>query len=240
MRTLSIRWETVHRYGEAWISHHRLRYRMFVERQGWSVPHYQGLEYDEFDTPAATYILVVDEHDQALGTARLIPTTRPYMVKSLWPDLVEGLLPHSDAVWEASRFGCDRALSAGGRRRVIGQLIQACQEFGLANGISSYLGVMPCWIFKNVIAAHGCPVRPLGAKLPLQGHDIEAAYIGVSSAILELVRRHTGIPKALHEGPAPVEPVPSALSPRLAEDALSEPAEGLACSPDLEGLVGVG
>jgi N-acyl-L-homoserine lactone synthetase len=238
MRTLSIRWETVHRYGEAWISHHRLRHRMFVERQGWSVPHYQGMEYDEFDTPAATYILVVDEQDQALGTARLIPTTRPYMVKSLWPNLVEGLLPHSDAVWEASRFGCDRTLSAGGRRRVIGQLIQACQEFGLANGISSYLGVMPSWIFKNVIAAHGCPVRPLGAKLPLQGHDIGAAYIGVSSAVLELVRQHTGVPKALHESPSP-GPAPSALSPLLAEDAPSEP-KGLACSPELEGLVEAG
>ncbi|NPV20063.1 acyl-homoserine-lactone synthase [Bradyrhizobium aeschynomenes] len=237
MRTLSIRWDNIHRHGEAWISHHRLRYRMFVERQGWSVPHYRCMEYDEFDTPAATYILVVDEHDQALGTARLIPTTRPYMVKSLWPDLVEGSLPHSDEVWEASRFGCDRALSAGGRRRVIGQLIQACQEFGLANGISSYLGVMPSWIFKNVIAAHGCPVRPIGVTLPLQGHDIGAAYIGVSSAVLELVRQHTGIPKALDEGPSSVKPIPSALSPRLAEDAPSEPVDGLPRSPQPEGLV---
>ncbi|NPU13407.1 GNAT family N-acetyltransferase [Bradyrhizobium sp. 83002] len=237
MRTLSIRWDNIHRHGEAWISHHRLRYRMFVERQGWSVPHYRCMEYDEFDTPAATYILVVDEHDQALGTARLIPTTRPYMVKSLWPDLVEGSLPHSDEVWEASRFGCDRALSAGGRRRVIGQLIQACQEFGLANGISSYLGVMPSWIFKNVIAAHGCPVRPIGVTLPLQGHDIGAAYIGVSSAVLELVRQHTGIPKVLDESPSSVKPIPSALSPRLAEDAPSEPVDGLPRSSQPEGLV---
>ncbi|CCD84690.1 putative autoinducer synthetase (modular protein) [Bradyrhizobium sp. ORS 285] len=239
MRTVSIRWDTVHRHGEAWISHHRLRYRMFVERQRWSVPHYQGIEYDQFDTPAATYILVVDDHDQALGTARLIPTTRPYMVRSLWPDLVDGSLPHSDAIWEASRFGCDRALSAGKRREVIGQLIQGCQEFGLANGISCYLGVMPSWIFKNVIAAHGCPVRPLGTKLRLEGHDIGAAYIGVSAAILESVRRHTGIPSALNASPSPAGPVSPALSPRLAEDALLAPAEELAYSPDLEGLAGV-
>jgi acyl homoserine lactone synthase len=210
---------------------------MFVERQRWSVPHYQRMEYDEFDTPAATYIVVVDAHDQALGTARLIPTTRPYMVESLWPDLVEGLLPHSDQIWEASRFGCDRALGASRRRRVIGLLIQACQEFGLANGISSYLGVMPNWVFRNVIAAHGCPVRPLGATLPLQGQDIGAAYIGVSSAILELVRQQTGTPKALHESPSAVGPIPSTLSPRLAEDAPSEAADGLPRSPEPEGLV---
>ena len=61
MRTLAVTWETAHQHGEAWISHHRLRYKMFVERQKWSVPSYRQIEYDEFDTPAATYILTVDE-----------------------------------------------------------------------------------------------------------------------------------------------------------------------------------
>ncbi|MGY4304180.1 N-acyl-L-homoserine lactone synthetase [Bradyrhizobium sp. USDA 4369] len=223
MRTLSISWETAHRHGEAWISHHRLRYRMFVERQRWAVPHYQNMEYDEFDTPAATYILVVDEHDQALGTARLIPTTRPYMVESLWPNLVDGLLPHSERVWEASRFGCDRVLSAGGRRRVIGQLIQACQEFGIANGVTSYLGVMPSWVFQNVIAAHGCPVRPLGPTLSLHGHAIEAASIEVSPAVLDLVRAHTGLRQTLQDAER-IQVTPSSLSPALAGDDLADPA----------------
>ncbi|CCD93508.1 Autoinducer synthetase [Bradyrhizobium sp. ORS 375] len=215
MRTVSISWETVHRHGEAWISHHRLRYRMFVERQGWSVPHFECMEYDEFDTPAATYILVIDEHDQALGTARLIPTTRPYMVESLWPNLVEGLLPHSDQVWEASRFGCDRALGAGGRRRVIGRLIQACQEFGVAHGITSYLGVMPSWVFQNVIAAHGCPVQPLGPAMSMHGHAIEAASIEVSPAVLDLVRARTGLRQALQDAELPKVGAAS-LSPSLA------------------------
>src|SRR5436190_10638472 len=57
MSTVCITWENAHLHGEAWISHHRLRYRIFVERQGWAVPTYNGLEYDEFDTPAARYIL---------------------------------------------------------------------------------------------------------------------------------------------------------------------------------------
>ncbi|MGJ4892613.1 acyl-homoserine-lactone synthase [Bradyrhizobium sp. HKCCYLRH3099] len=222
MRTVAVRWDNVHQHGEAWISHHRLRYRMFVERQGWSVPHYQRMEYDEFDTPAATYIVVVDERDQALGTARLIPTTRPYMVESLWPDLVDGLLPHADQVWEASRFGCDRALGAGGRRRVIGQLIQACQEFGVAHGITSYLGVMPPWVFQTVIAAHGCPVRPLGPALSLQGHAIEAAAIEVSAAVLARVRAHTGLRQAL-ENIDVLDVAPTALSLAVAGDAVAAP-----------------
>jgi N-acyl-L-homoserine lactone synthetase len=69
MRTLAVTWETVHQHGEAWISHHRLRYKMFVERQKWTIPTYRQIEYDEFDTPAATYILTVDDQYRVLCTA---------------------------------------------------------------------------------------------------------------------------------------------------------------------------
>jgi N-acyl-L-homoserine lactone synthetase len=199
MRTLAVTWETVHQYGEAWISHHRLRYKMFVERQKWTVPSYRQIEYDEFDTPAATYILTVDDQHRALGTTRLIPTTRPYMVESLWPELVNMGLPHCDPIWEASRFGCDRELDAASRRRVVAELILGCQEFGIANGISQYLGVMPTRIFKYVIAANGCPVTPVGPSLRSHGHEITAAYIDVSPTTLEAVRRHTGIRNAVLE-----------------------------------------
>jgi acyl homoserine lactone synthase len=198
---------------------------MFVERQRWNVPHYRQIEYDEFDTPAATYILIVDDQNRTLGTARLIPTTRPYMVESLWPDLVDVELPHFASVWEASRFGCDRDLDSASRRRVVAQLIQACQEFGVANGITRYLGVMPVWVFKHVIAAHGCPVTPLGPKLRLHGHDIEAAYIDVSPSILEVVRQHTGMRQTLYAPePSSLVAIPAPLSPPLASDGLSRAA----------------
>jgi N-acyl-L-homoserine lactone synthetase len=199
MRTVAVTWATIHQHGEAWISHHRLRYKMFVERQKWSVPSYRQIEYDQFDTPAATYILTVDEQYRALGAARLIPTTRPYMVESLWPDLVDMDLPHCNSIWEASRFGCDRDLDAVSRRRVLAQLILGCQEFGIATGISQYLGVMPIRIFKYVIAANRCPVAQIGPTLRLSGHEIAAAYIDVSQSTLEAVRRHTGIRSAVIE-----------------------------------------
>jgi acyl homoserine lactone synthase len=221
MRTIALNWETAHLHGQAWVSHHRLRYRMFVERQRWNVPNYRQMEYDEFDTPAATYILIVDDRNETLGTARLIPTTRPYMVERLWPDLVDIELPHLPSIWEASRFGCDRELDARSRRRVVARLIQGCQEFGVMNGISRYLGVMPPWIFKHVIAAHGCPVSPLGPTLKLQGHNIEAAFIDVSPSVLETVRRHTGMRDTLHDpGAATLLSMQQPLSPPLANDDL--------------------
>jgi N-acyl-L-homoserine lactone synthetase len=199
MRTVAVTWETAHQNGEAWISHHRLRYKIFVERQRWSVPSYRQIEYDEFDTPAATYILTIDEQHRALGTVRLIPTTRPYMVESLWPALVNAELPHCASVWEASRFGCDRDLDAASRRRVVAELILGCQEFGVANGITKYLGVMPLRIFKYVIAANGCCVTQIGPALELNGHQTAAAYIDVSPSTLEAVRCRTGLRNAILE-----------------------------------------
>lgn len=193
MSVVALNWETAHLYGEAWISHHRLRHHIFVARQQWDVPTFGGLEYDQFDTPAATYLLWLDDDGQARGVARLIPTTRPYMIQQLWPDLLDHPPPRHPTVWEATRFGCDHALPAAQRRRVIAELICACQEFAVAHGIRSYLGVMPLAIFQRVIAQHGCPVS-LGAQCRTMGkHRIAAAYISASVSVLKAVRRYAGL-----------------------------------------------
>jgi len=188
MPVVCLDWETVHLHGEAWISHHRLRHRVFIERQGWQVPTYCGLEYDQFDTPAAKYILWLDNQGHARGVTRLIPTTRPYMVQTLWPQLVEGELPQTDSVWEASRFACDRDLDAATRRQVVAELICSCQEFGVANGIRKYLSVMPLVIFRHVIVAAGCTVTLLGSTKRMEDHDVGAGYIDISPNTLAAVR----------------------------------------------------
>lgn len=199
MSVVCLDWETVHLHGEAWISHHRLRHSLFVKRQNWEVSGYNNLEYDEFDTPAAKYLLWLDEKGQARATTRLIPTTRPYMVRTLWPDLVAGKLPDSLSIWEATRFGCDREMEPKLRRRVVGEMICACQEFGVAQGIQRYLSVMPLFIFRNVIAAAGCPVEFLGPVRKLGRHPTAAAYIDVSREVLASVRQWAGITEPVLE-----------------------------------------
>jgi N-acyl-L-homoserine lactone synthetase len=120
------------------------------------------LQYDQFDTPAATYIVWLDGEGSVRGAARLIPTTQPYMVNTLWLELIDGDVPQTDQTWEATRFVCDRNLNSETRRRIVAELICGCQKFGIARGISSYLGVMPVGIFRHVIAAAGCPVTLRG------------------------------------------------------------------------------
>jgi acyl homoserine lactone synthase len=190
---LCLNWETVHLHGETWISHHRLRHRLFVERQRWDVPSVRGLEHDEFDTPAAQYLVWKDAGGEVRGVARLLPTDRPYMVKKLWPDLVDGELPGSDAVWEATRFGCDQSLCSADRRRSVAELLCAMQEFGLANGIRLYLAVMPLRLLKAVVIRAGCRTSILGPPKTIGRFPTVAAYLTVSPEVLAELRRRSGI-----------------------------------------------
>lgn len=197
MAIVELNWQTAHLHGAAWISHHRLRYEIFVKRQNWKLPHIDGIEFDEFDTPAARYLLWLDDDGLARGAVRLIPTIRPYMVQKLWPDLLDHAPPEDPAIWEASRFGCDHRLSPALRRRVIVELVHACQAFGLRNAIAQYLAVMPRWIFEQVIAPLGCVPRYAGPR-PARREAIAAAYLPVSVPIEQaLARRMAGFPAAM-------------------------------------------
>ncbi|MEX2126108.1 MAG: acyl-homoserine-lactone synthase [Woeseia sp.] len=193
MTVVCLSWETAHLHGETWISHHRLRYRLFVERQAWEVPSYKGMEHDEFDTPAAQYLLWVDETDDARGVARLLPTVRPYMLKKLWPDLIAGELPQSDYVWEATRFGCDQSLSQSTRRKAVAEMLCAMQEFGMMHGIELYLAVMPLRLLQRVVMKAGCQVAVLGPARLIGRFPTVAAYLTVSADVLDELRRRAAI-----------------------------------------------
>lgn len=193
MTVVCLNWETAHLYGGAWISHHRLRHRLFVERQGWEVPTYRGMEHDEFDTPAAQYLLWVDDKGDTRGVVRLLPTTQPYMLKKLWPDMISGEPPESDCVWEATRFGCDQTLDEPMRRRVVAEILCAMQEFGIQHGISRYLAVMPPRLLRCVVVKAGCKVNVLGPERMLGNFPAAAAYLAIAPEVLTEVRRRASI-----------------------------------------------
>lgn len=193
MSVLCINWETAHLYGETWISHHRLRYRLFVERQGWDVPTVRKLEHDEFDTPAAQYLVWTDDAGEVRGVVRLLPTSRPYMLKKLWPDLVFGDLPNSNFVWEATRFGCEYSLGPSTRRKAVAEMLCAMQEFGLMREIKLYLAVMPVRLLKSVVVKAGCRVSILGPPRLIGRFPTIAAYLTVSGDVLAELRRRAAI-----------------------------------------------
>jgi acyl homoserine lactone synthase len=88
---------------------HRLRARIFKERMGWDVNvDMQGLEVDDFDIPEAIYLLCCNDQQKVTGCWRMLPTSLPTMIETVWPDFLEDIdLKKSPGCWETSRFAVD-------------------------------------------------------------------------------------------------------------------------------------
>lgn len=83
----------------------RYRHNVFVKKLGWELKCQDGLEYDEFDRDDTIYLVAQDQSGDVVGTARLLPTTRPYLLNSVFPEMWDrGELPNAPEVWELSRF----------------------------------------------------------------------------------------------------------------------------------------
>lgn len=81
------------------------RHKVFVEQLGWELRTQDGAELDQFDRPDTVYVVAQDGEGHVYGCARLLPTTRPYLLGEVFPQLLNGLPPpRSPDVWELSRF----------------------------------------------------------------------------------------------------------------------------------------
>lgn len=186
--------ETAHLLGDALPALHRLRHKIFVERHGYQVPTHRGMEWDAFDTPAAVYLLWRDDLQQVRAIARLIPTTFPYMIKELWPELIYGHeLPSRPDVWEVTRLGVDRTLAPALRRRVFGEMMCGCGEFGRKMGIREYYLVTHPRVIRS-IETSGCSVRLLGKPRAIGRCIVNAAAVEVSDGAITTLRRTYSLP----------------------------------------------
>jgi N-acyl-L-homoserine lactone synthetase len=174
---------------------HRLRHECIVQRQSWKVPTVRNMEYDQYDNPAACYLVWRDWEGKAYGSSRLYPTDRPYMLEEIFSHLVTKTeMPKSAEIWEGSRFCVDSSLSPRMRKRIAQELIIGYLEFALARGIKGIAGVMYPAYCRNIFIRNGWDVEWLGEPEKSQeGHKIVAGLLHVSEAVLEKVRRTTGI-----------------------------------------------
>jgi len=155
--------ETAHLYGDALPKLLRLRYHEFVERLDYKVPTYNGMEFDQYDTPAAVYFVWRDVNNEIRAGTRIAPTNRPYMIKDLWPHTVQFTdIPSDPYVWEATRLFIDKELDKESRKRAHGMILCAYLEFALHWGITSYIGTAPPGLWKYTFIKSGWPVEFVG------------------------------------------------------------------------------
>lgn len=185
---------TAHLFGDALASQFRLRHRIFIERRAWTVPSWEGMEFDQFDTPATTYFIWRDAAGEARGIARIAPTQLPYMLEVLWPDMItKEPLPRDSRIWEGSRLGVDDTVEPELRRRILGELFAAYLEFCLLKDIDRFLVLMPVAFLRRTLAGAGWPPQVLGPVKKFGRAKVAAASLKVSPKILENVRASMGL-----------------------------------------------
>ncbi len=118
----------------------RLRHRIFCERMNWDVRSVNGREHDDFDNHRPVYLLGRDPSGVLVSTWRLLPTTGPYMIRNVFPDLMDGrTMPNDPGVWETSRFAVetedDSTDSLAAVSEATRELFCGLVEFGIAYGI---------------------------------------------------------------------------------------------------------
>lgn len=83
----------------------RLRHKIFYETLRWEVSSVNGLERDRYDELLPVYPVSRNRHGQVTGTMRLLPTTGPYMLADIFPQLLrDEPVPRARQIWEISRF----------------------------------------------------------------------------------------------------------------------------------------
>lgn len=90
------------------------RREVFINQLGWELSTVNGMELDEFDGPNAVYVCSHDDDGQVSGVARLLPTTAPYLMEKVFPQLWGGKqLPRDPKIWELSRFAAASPYPSG-------------------------------------------------------------------------------------------------------------------------------
>lgn len=165
------------------------RKRVFVDLLKWDVPVLAGrFEIDQFDDAHATYLVLSDRDGGHLGSARLLPTMRPHILDSLFPELCESELPRGPTIFEITRFCLDRDLSAATRRTVRDQLVSALADFALDQGITQYTGVAEMGWLQQILA-FGWRCLPLGMPVTIRGVMLGALSIDITAETPGLLHR---------------------------------------------------
>lgn len=157
----------------------QLRHDTFIKRLGWEITSNQGRERDQFDDLQPYHIAVNSADDQqVLGCWRALPSQGDYMLKDIFPQLLQGeKAPVEENVWEISRFAVNkdkRNADDGYFADTTIELIRSFYDFAKQHGITSYVTV-------TTVACERI-LRQLGVTMRRMG-DGKALQIGVERSV---------------------------------------------------------
>lgn len=171
----------------------RLRHEVFHERLRWNVRSVGGLERDEFDDESTTYVIVKSlQSGDVIGSWRLRPTTLPYMLNDVFPELLHGLpAPHDPKIWEVSRFAVTNSGGSGsgqGFSDVTQDLVAQTVRFGQQNKLDSFVWVCSTAVERLAIRLGYMPTR-LGSPLRIGTVQSVASQIKINRHTCSIAAR---------------------------------------------------
>ncbi len=177
-----ISYKSISTAADLFFGQHKLRHREFIARQGYDVKSYDHMEFDEYDTLAARYLVYSENGKEVLGCSRLTSTEFGSMLKDHFSHLVDDMAIFSQPnTWEGTRFCIDRRLPPDKRLAILRQMALGYVECALYHGVDRIIGLMPTLILRSVFERNGIGLRKLGAAQAIGDHSkIQAACIDVS------------------------------------------------------------
>lgn len=166
------------------------RREVFINQLGWELNTTNGMELDDFDGPDAVYVCSRDEERNVNGVARLLPTTGPYLMEKVFPQLWAGNeMPCDPKIWELSRFAMVNSANSAGvslhqasaiaASTLLRQVIQAAKS----NGAKLLITVSPV-AMERLLRLNGFDVRRAGLPMFQQGTYIVALHLNLGSQLL--------------------------------------------------------
>lgn len=162
------------------------RYQVFVEQLGWDLNTPEGIEVDEFDHDDTFYVIANDNHDNITGCARLLPTTQPYLLEKVFPELLNGLsAPKSEKTWELSRFTSFSTAEIASQQK--GQLsssqtsalLKESIKFAKQQGAEQLISVSPIAV-ERLLRSLKIKSHRAGPAQTIDGHTLIACWIDLT------------------------------------------------------------
>ena len=113
MQATTLSYDNRHNHGELFANMFRARHRTFIQNAKWDLPEANGMEFDQYDTPASRWVCVHRDGEVMAGV-RLTPTTHrcgiyTYMIRDAQRGLLETIprdllnfeAPIDPNIWES-------------------------------------------------------------------------------------------------------------------------------------------
>lgn len=158
------------------------RKRLFVDLLGWDLAiEHDHWEVDSFDGAEAIYLIALDQVGYHAGSLRLLPSTAPHILSTLFADLCPDGVPSGSTTYEVTRLCLPARHGAAERLRIRNALITAMVDYALDAGITRLTGVVEAGFLAQILrmgwrCTSPGPVRGFGgAPLGAFVVDIDAA-----------------------------------------------------------------